>query len=209
MKVSELNLFGIPIYIGKIKLKQEDINCVINSEYERVHVDNGFRTKDNYLLNNKNLKNLKEKIHNELNNFVYNQLKIKNNYKFTMLNSWGMKHVKNDWAQSHYHSNSFISGVVYLKTNKNSGHFIFNKNSSWNNIFSNCLKFEYVEYTQENSDQWFILPEEGNIILFPSFLEHSVSQNKSDEDRYCCSFNFYPNVVIKNNDLSNINLYVK
>lgn len=209
MKTSELSLFGIPIYFGKIKLKQEEVNYIINSDYERVHINNGFRTKDNYLLNNKNLKNLKKEVQNELNNFVYNQLKIKNNFKFMMLNSWGMKHIKNDWAQSHYHSNSFISGVVYLKTNKDSGYFSFNKSSGWNNISSNFLKFEYTEYTQENSDTWNILPEEGDIIFFPSFLEHSVSKNASDEDRYCCSFNFYPNVVIKTKEFDNINLSAK
>ena len=209
MKTSELSLFGIPIYFGKIKLKQEEVNYIINSDYERVHIDNGFRTKDNYLLNNKNLKNLKKEVQNELNNFVYNQLKIKNNFKFMMLNSWGMKHVKNDWAQPHYHSNSFISGVVYLKTNKDSGYFSFNKSSDWNNISSNFLKFEYTEYTQENSDTWNILPEEGDIIFFPSFLTHSVSKNTSDEDRYCCSFNFYPNVVIKTKEFDNINLSAK
>jgi uncharacterized protein (TIGR02466 family) len=209
MKESELNLFGIPIYIGKIKLKKEEINYIINSNYERVHINNGFKTKNNYLLNDKNLKNLKKEIENELKNFVYNQLKIKNNYKFVMLNSWAMKHIKNDWAQPHYHSNSFISGVVYLKTNKNSGYFSFNKNSNWNNICSNFLKFEYTKYTEQNCDTWFILPENGNIILFPSFLEHSVSKNESDEDRYCCSFNFYPNVEIKDREFDNINLLVK
>jgi uncharacterized protein (TIGR02466 family) len=209
MKTSELNLFGIPIYVGKIKLKKEEIDYVINSNYERVYVNNGFRTKNNYLLNDKNLKNLKKEIENELSSFVYDQLKIKNNYKFVMLNSWGMKHVKNDWAQPHCHSNSFISGVVYLKTNKNSGYFSFNKNLNWNNISSNFLKFEYTDYTQQNCDAWSILPENGDVILFPSFLEHSVSKNESDEDRYCCSFNFYPNVEIKNKEFDNINLSVK
>jgi uncharacterized protein (TIGR02466 family) len=38
--------------------------------------------------------------------------------------------------------------------------------------------------------QWEISPKENNIVLFPSWLEHYVSDNESDEDRISISFNF-------------------
>ena len=34
-----------------------------------------------------------------------------------------------------------------------------------------------------------IKPEEGNLLLFPSYLHHSVEENLSDEDRIVISFN--------------------
>ena len=34
-----------------------------------------------------------------------------------------------------------------------------------------------------------IKPEEGKLLLFPSYLHHSVEENLSDEDRIAISFN--------------------
>ena len=34
-----------------------------------------------------------------------------------------------------------------------------------------------------------IKPEEGKLLLFPSYLHHSVEENVSDEDRIVISFN--------------------
>ena len=40
------------------------------------------------------------------------------------------------------------------------------------------------------SVQNFIEPKEGKICVFPSFLEHEVLTNESNEDRISLSFNF-------------------
>lgn len=205
--IKELNLFGIPIYIGNLSLDDKEINILINSEYERLKPNNGFKTKNIFILNNKKIKKLNNEIKNHLNIYLYNQLKIKDNIKFKMLNSWCIKHIKDDWAQKHSHSNSFLSGIVYLKTNKNSGNLIFYKNVYWQNIFYKSVDIEFKEYTETNSDIWSITPKNGDIILFPSFLEHSVTYNKSKEDRYSCAFNFYPQGEFGNkNSLNNLNL---
>lgn len=186
-----LNIFSTPIYYKNISLLKKDINNLINYSYERIKIDNGFVSKDKYILNNKEFKKLKEHILKNIDTYLYDNLKIKRHIKFKMLNSWCMKHQTNDWADKHSHENSFISGILYLKTNINSGNLIFHRNEILN-LFPNTIKIEYEEFNLINSDYISINPKDGDLVLFPSSIKHSVSKNTSKEDRYCCAFNLFP-----------------
>jgi len=66
-----------------------------------------------------------------------------------------------------------LSGVYYLQIPKGSGEIVFRKKR--NNIWS----------------EWSIKPNVGKLILFDSFLEHSVKINKSDKIRISIAFNLY------------------
>jgi hypothetical protein len=199
-----LNLFGVPIYFNNIKIKEEEKNFLINSIYTRIKVDNGYVTEDKYILNNDEVIETRKNILINLYNYVYDNLKVKKDVKFKLLNSWCIKHVKNDFSHSHHHKNSFISGVLYLKTSENSGNIVFHKNNFLNNIFPGSVDIEFNEYNTINSGYWSITPKEGDIIFFPSNLEHSVTENISNDDRYCCSFNFYPTGIFGRNDNLNV-----
>ena len=86
------------------------------------------------------------------------------------------------WANvsSYGHSNTLhnhgpygktLSGVLYLKTPPNSGNLQFILPFDLNN---------YYPYT----------PQEGDLIIFPAFLSHSVEPNLSQEDRISIAFNY-------------------
>jgi uncharacterized protein (TIGR02466 family) len=95
----------------------------------------------------------------------------------------------NDSRQSmnieHIHSDVF-SGVFYLNTPEESGKLIIKNpaiNSMWDGL---SLTDKKNQFTSENIH---IEPVEGNILLFPSYLPHSVSTNNHDEERVSISFN--------------------
>lgn len=201
MTVNQINLFGTPLYFNNIKIKEKDKKNLINSDYKRLESNNGFVTKDKYILN-KNI-NLKKIVLNHLKKYLYENLKIKKDVKFKMLNSWCMKHKNNDWSINHCHDNSFISGILYLKTKENSGNLIFYRNKLLN-IFPTSVGIEFEEFNETNCNFFYMKPKEGDIIFFPSNLEHSVTKNLSNEDRYCCSFNFYPTGIFGRNDDLNV-----
>jgi uncharacterized protein (TIGR02466 family) len=79
-----------------------------------------------------------------------------------------------------------LSGVFYLKAPEGSGKLIL-KNPGINQMWSGCnLTTQKNQFTGESIR---IEPVEGNIILFPSYLPHSVDTNNHDDERISISFN--------------------
>jgi uncharacterized protein (TIGR02466 family) len=110
---------------------------------------------------------------------------------FYIVNSWANVHTPGDWAQSHKHVNSLISGCYYLKTPAESGQIRFLKNAGHTNLFPLSTAFDYNDVNHVTSESWGITPKEGMILLFPSHLLHEVDKNNSKENRYSLAFNLY------------------
>ena len=183
------NLWPIPVYDSETPVKSEWLNYILNTEYERMHIGNGDISKDRYILNS--LPDLKKEIEHHCELFVKKYLKLKENAKFYLQNSWSVKHNPGDHAQIHSHGSSLLSGVYYLKTKPNCGNLVFHKNPIYTNTFHQSIRFEYDEENNINAGQYAIDVSEGKIILFPSHLEHGVYKNKSNDERYSLAFNFY------------------
>ena len=85
----------------------------------------------------------------------------------------------------HVHGDVF-SGVFYLKAPEESGKLVI-QNPGINRMWNGCdLTSQKNEFTAESIR---IDPIEGNIVLFPSYLPHSVETNNHDEERISISFN--------------------
>ena len=85
----------------------------------------------------------------------------------------------------HIHGDIF-SGVFYLKAPEGSGKLNI-CNPGLNRMWQGCsLTSQKNQFTGESIR---IEPEEGNIILFPSYIQHSVETNNHDEERISISFN--------------------
>jgi uncharacterized protein (TIGR02466 family) len=85
----------------------------------------------------------------------------------------------------HVHGDVF-SGVFYLQAPEGSGKLSL-VNPGINRMWDGCkLVNQKNQFTGESIR---IEPVEGNIILFPSYLPHSVETNNHDEERISISFN--------------------
>lgn len=85
----------------------------------------------------------------------------------------------------HVHGEVF-SGVFYLKAPEGSGKLVLS-NPGINPMWDGCqLAMNKNQFTGESIR---IEPVEGNILLFPSYLPHSVETNNHDEERISISFN--------------------
>ena len=100
-------------------------------------------------------------------------------------NMWAIINTGGSANLRHQHGNSTISGAYYVRAPKNSGDIVFYDPrpapvySHPNVITPNLLN------AQVNS----ISPKEGALVLFPSYLDHSVNENLSNEERIVISFN--------------------
>ena len=100
-------------------------------------------------------------------------------------NMWAIINTGGSANLRHQHGNSTISGAYYVRAPRDSGDIIFYDPrpapvySHPNVIHPNILN------AQVNG----ITPKEGALVLFPSYLDHSVNENQSKEERIVISFN--------------------
>jgi uncharacterized protein (TIGR02466 family) len=192
-----LELFPTPLLVNKIP---ENLSNVLSWFYEQpllekdIDTNNfGERSKNSYILN--------EPECIELSNYILNLTKKLGNvlgydyetYKFSQ--SWIS--VKLPGQQHHYHThpNSIISGVFYFgKSTQETPAIKFHKNlsvgSHTNSI--HAKKINNLDDPNYVKDEFDVNFEPGLLILFPSYLHHSVPINKSNEPRYSMAFNIIP-----------------
>ena len=183
------NLWPVPVYKSEIPVREKWKVLIKGLEYERTHVNNSDISKDRFLLNS--MPELKKEIEQHCENYVRRYLTVKDKIKFYLLNSWCNIHGPGEFSQIHCHGNSILSGVYYPIFPKNSGHIAFHKAWNFKNISDQSIMLEFEEHNNITAQQYQIDIKEGNIVLFPSHIDHSVDKNKSNENRFSIAFNFF------------------
>ena len=113
--------------------------------------------------------------------WAYNPNKIK------CSGMWAIINKKGNFNTEHIHPNSNLSAAYYVKAPKNCGDFkIFTPHSISRDKYpkrENPTELNRIVAHQKI--------EEGDLLIFPSYLPHAVLPNESDEDRVVISFNLY------------------
>lgn len=184
------DLFKIPIYNTSCNVNRNEL-----LEYVKSYVQNnptGRQASNMGGYQSLNLdynKNPIKQLVNEIVKGVYrygDELKIKTPLHLESI--WFNVNKTKESNERHIHS-GIMSGVYYLNTNKDSGPIRFyhgyndQMGYTWRNV-------EWKEKNDRTSEHWDIVPNNDDLILFPSFLHHSTLANKSTEDRISFSFNF-------------------
>jgi len=114
------------------------------------------------------------------------------NYTLKLSNLWMNINRKSNYNLLHTHAGCIMSGVYYAKVPECcSGDLKFVRD-----LNHQCLKeywgcnenFDRYEHDY-NYMEYYIQPKENLMILFPSWLMHSVDASSSDDDRISLSFN--------------------
>ena len=107
----------------------------------------------------------------------------KNKLKITGM--WSIINPTNASNARHIHSNNYISAAYYLKAPDNCGDIVFYDPRS-----ANVIRRPIINTMNKlNSNIFRITPKEGLLVLFPSYIHHSVKSNESNEERIVISFN--------------------
>ncbi len=195
-----LPVFSKVIYIDHVDLDKNLILKKIESlNFESIKENNenfSSISTNKRILNSKEFNYLKEKIKIPLKKYVYDILKYHNN-EFKITTSWFTKAKTNQQSLAHNHCNSFLSGVLYLKTEPEKAELKFHnysRNSSW--------LLEASEYNIYNSNEFNLSMSENLIIFFPSEMHHQIVSNNQKNERISLAFNFSPigKVGMKNSD---------
>lgn len=85
----------------------------------------------------------------------------------------------------HYHPNNFLSGVYYVRTHAGADTINFHDPRNQTGV----IRPPVVQLTAENTDQVVVRVKDGTLLVFPSWLRHSVDVNTSEAERISISFN--------------------
>ena len=108
-------------------------------------------------------------------------------------NMWAIINTGGSANLRHQHGNSTISGAYYVRAPKNSGDIVFyDPRPAPVYTYPKALNPNLLN-AQVNG----ISPKEGALVLFPSYLDHSVNENLSNDERIVISFNI--TIQIKSN----------
>ncbi len=194
--------FPTPLWFSKLDVNNKEIVkfCQNLSKKDKGRILSnvgGWQSNDIFLHENTDnkLKPLFNLIWEELKSIV-EQMNLLDQYRLDQnsLQFWININGQYNYNSLHNHPQSFFSGVYYVKVPKESGNVIFHHPNS-------LMKFWYQQYTKsstyESHSSIFVVPEEGKLIVFPSWLEHVVESNESKKERISIAFN----IALTNNDI--------
>ena len=138
-----------------------------------------YITGDEMFLNDKRLVNLWKTIQE-----CCDQYSQEAGIDYTLIStSWFNTLYEKGSVTAHRHERSVISGAYYPKVDPNSSPLVFE--SPLQPYQMNMNNIRQTNYNAYNLD---FMPQEGLLVLFPSWLRHSVPSNPT-EKRYTISFN--------------------
>lgn len=189
MQVSNLQLF--PTLVQEINnfLTEDECTTIVN------HINHSKLTTHAALDGHatSTFSNQKYKAVNELNKFVpfkEKLLRCLNNYseesgitKVKLVNSWISIQSKNSKLAIHTHPYSVLSCVIYLKVDNASSKLYF-KNPNPFYAFTAIVEEKIV-----NAESIYFTPENGKLIIFPSWLQHGSNDINQSEQRIILSAN--------------------
>ena len=101
-------------------------------------------------------------------------------------NAWININQKGHLNEIHIHSKSDFSGVYYVNSNEDCGDIKFYRNFSDAHLLykHNIDVFKAINCAEVNYK-----PVKGRLLMFPSYLPHSVDSNQTHIDRVSVAFN--------------------
>jgi uncharacterized protein (TIGR02466 family) len=197
-KSEVLELFPTPVYVTMIPVELSSVIPFLDQQDMNTKSDElnfGRRSKDSYVLNKSECKGLHDFILERVQDYADNtMLYTYKGYKFTQ--SWVSHKEPGQHHIMHTHPNSLISGVFYygpveeftpaIKFHKVAVAAGQSTITASTKADKRSSKFAWTEFT--------VNFEPGLLILFPSWLQHSVPQNITDSVRCSLAFNVVPTV---------------
>ncbi len=185
--------FSTPIWTEKIKnykdsneqiydyiknLQKKDSQGIVKSNVK------GWHSK-NFDLKEKEPQNFIKIISRQIESVITDMDWDIKNQKTKITNMWAIINKGGAANARHHHGNSSLSAAYYVRAPKNSGDIVFydpRPAPVYSHPVSN--KPNYL-----NAMQHSISPLEGLLVMFPGYLDHSVNENLSNEERIVISFN--------------------
>lgn len=190
MNINESNIVGIfptPIYITKLNrdLTREEMLFVNENKLNSYKNESNLTSKNSYVLNHEIFKNLKLELNLKIKDYFDKVICANDKTIPYITQSWLNYTKKNQYHHKHNHVNSFVSGVFYINCDEQFDKIKFFKDSY------QAISPEIKEWNFWNSEVFTFPVKTGNVIMFPSSLNHMVETKEGDNIRISLAFNIF------------------
>ena len=181
-------LFPQPVYFSKLEreLTKEELKTIDAYKAKTYKNESNITSDNNYVLENKALKNLKKDLNKKVINYFNEVVCTSNSIIPYITQSWISYTETNQFHHQHAHSNSYISGIFYIDAQKGVDSITFYKPNA-----NETIRLNVAKYNPFNSASCLFPVETGNIFLFRSSLIHGVNKKKGTNTRISLSFNVF------------------
>jgi uncharacterized protein (TIGR02466 family) len=178
-------IFPTPVYVGELgRSFTEDEMAFLNFGAEMYTKNYGNNVSyDKQVLEEDAVQGLKSDILKHVETYIKQIMDPKFPITPYITQSWLNVTLKNQSHHKHYHLNSLISGVIYIQAENDSINFYTQP--------SHMLSINPNTYNKFNSLHSTVSVSTGNIVLFPSQIEHSVPTKTDDNKRISLAFNVF------------------
>ena len=198
------SIFPTPIYTTKIDrgFTKQELQFVTEQKKHCTNNQGNINTKDNYILNRKEFKNIKKFLDKHCKEYLDTVICPKNNIELYITQSWLNYTEANQYHHKHEHPNSVVSGVLYFDSDIKKDKILFSHSRGYQQIYTEINKEKFNLW---NSQTWFFPVETGNLFMFPSSTTHQVETKQGDNTRISLAFNtFYKGSVGSNTELTEL-----
>ena len=201
MKDIESNTTGIfqtPVYTTELRKKfsKKELDFIINHDKDSrakiglnpkstLLAKRNFGSENKHVLDQKQFKNLKKELELILQDYFDKIICPANDIVPYITQSWLNYSEPGKFHHEHNHSNSYVSGVVYIQC-----HETLDKISFVNHGYK-MIRPEVKEHNVFNSLVWTIPVKTNDVVLFPSSVSHFVPPNEGNNTRISLSFNTF------------------
>lgn len=148
------------------------------------NVDNA-RSIDTHVLDSVELRPLRSIIEPHVQDFCRKTITTSGKVKFFITQSWINYTLKGQSHHRHCHTNSLVSGVLYISAVKEVDRICFYRPPVTGIAVDNDNRNWY------NADSWAFNVGVGDMLLFPSSLSHGVERTVGEHTRISLSFNVF------------------
>jgi uncharacterized protein (TIGR02466 family) len=190
-------LFPTPIYFSTLnrELTNKELSFIDKTKLNSHNNEGNIVSNDNYILNNKQFKDLKIELDLKVQDYFDKIICPANNITPYITQSWLNYTETNQYHHKHQHPNSLVSGVFYINCDEEFDKIKFFKDGY------KTIKPEIKEWNIWNSETWWFSVKTGDIILFPSSLTHMVETKQGDNTRISLAFNVFIKGTVGDNKL--------
>ena len=184
------SLFPIPIYTISMErgFTKQELQFVNEQKKHCFKNEGNNNSKDSYILNRKEFKNIKKFLNKCIKNYLDTVICPENKVELYITQSWLNYTEANQYHHKHEHPNSVVSGVLYIDADEINDKILFTSNRGYQLM---SPKINKKKFNLWNSETWWFPVKTGNLFMFPSSTTHQVQTKQGNNTRISLAFNTF------------------